>query len=409
MKLYSRGQVILFSVFTSAVVFIIFNGIIFLMNGGGRANNADASQKTEILEGVEDFKLKTSHGLSDNILAVGTSNIYSEDELNNIQIYEQLNKAVVNITTEIVALNWFLEPVPKKGGSGSGSIIDIRGYVLTNKHVVENAYKVYITLADGDQYEGEVIGTDNENDLAIVKFDPGDKDLVTIPLGDSADIKVGQKVLAIGNPFGYERTLTTGVISGLGRPIRPTNSGKFIIRDMIQTDTSINPGNSGGPLINSQAQMIGINTMIYSPSGGSVGIGFAVPVNTARRVVADLIKYGYVRRGWIDIDSMIQLFPELIRYARISVEKGLLVSEVKKNGNADKAGICGGDKLVQYGRSKFFIGGDIITEVDGVEIKTLSDYYSALEDNKPGENVSIKIVRKGKEKELSIILSERKK
>ncbi|HKK49315.1 MAG TPA: trypsin-like peptidase domain-containing protein, partial [Alkalispirochaeta sp.] len=216
-----------------------------------------------------------------------------------ISVYEERNAAVVNITTETVAYNWFLEAVPQEGSTGSGSIIDDRGYVLTNYHVVDGASRVFVTLANGDQLVGDVVGADAENDLAVVKFDPEGRDLDTIPMGNSDTLRVGQHVMAIGNPFGLDRTLTTGIVSGLGRPLRARND--LVIRDMIQTDASINPGNSGGPLLDSRGRMVGIATMIFSPSGGSVGIGFAVPVNTARRVVPDLIEYGVVRRGWIDI------------------------------------------------------------------------------------------------------------
>ncbi|MBT3275628.1 MAG: trypsin-like serine protease, partial [Spirochaetales bacterium] len=167
------------------------------------------------------------------------------DEDNNIRIYELYNDAVVNVTTEKLRYTWFFDPVPQEGGTGSGSIIDNKGYVLTNYHVVEDAYKVYVTLSDGSRHEGEVIGKDAENDLAVIKFDPGDIDLVTIPFGTSDGLRVGQKVLAIGNPFAFERALTTGIISGLGRPVR--GESNYVIQNMIQTDASINEGNSGGP------------------------------------------------------------------------------------------------------------------------------------------------------------------
>ncbi|MCF7927746.1 MAG: trypsin-like peptidase domain-containing protein [Spirochaetales bacterium] len=331
---------------------------------------------------------------------------YGKEELENIRIYERLNYGVVNITTEIVAYNWFLEPVPREGSSGSGAIIDKRGYILTNHHVVKDAYTVKLTLADGSRYEGEVIGTDPENDLAVVKFDPGDAELTTIPMGTSKNLRVGQKVLAIGNPFAFDRTLTTGIVSGLGRPVK--NSEGLIVREMIQTDASINPGNSGGPLLNSRGEMIGINTMIYSPSGGSVGIGFAVPVDTARRVVPELIEYGSVRRGWIDIVP-VQIFPQLADYADLPVKRGILVSRVLPGGNADEAGLRGGDrdKAVRYGRSVIYLGGDIIIEIDGDRVTSLSDLYNALEDNKPGEVIDVVVVRGRKEKTIELELSER--
>jgi len=335
---------------------------------------------------------------------------YSNEESQNIDVYSRLNEAVVNITTEIVAVNWFMEPVPQDGGSGSGSIIDTRGYVLTNNHVVKDAYKLYVNLADGTRYEAKVVGTDPESDLAIIKFDPPrGVTLSVIPYGDSTRLKVGQRVLAIGNPFGLERTLTVGIVSGLGRPVQ--EDANTILRDMIQTDASINPGNSGGPLLNSRGEMIGVNTMIYSPSGGSVGVGFAIPIKTAKRIVPDLIKDGKVRRGWIDIDG-VQLFPELVDYMKqngypVTTDKGLLVSQAKKGGNADRAGIRGGSTAVRYGRSVFYVGGDIITMVDGVPVSSLAEFYAALEDNKPGDRVAVEYWRSGKKIQGEILLSDR--
>jgi S1-C subfamily serine protease len=327
----------------------------------------------------------------------------SSDEANNIQIYEKLNEAVVNVTSVSFEYNWFLEPIPKEG-TGSGSIIDPKGYVLTNYHVIKNANELSVTLADGSNYRGDIIGVDPENDLAVVKFDPQGRRLATISFGSSANLRVGQKVLAIGNPFALDRTLTTGIVSGLGRPVR-TDTG-LVIKEMIQTDASINPGNSGGPLLNSKGEMIGINTMIYSPSGGSVGIGFAVPVDTAKRVVPDLLRYGKVQRGWIDIVP-VQLFPALVRYADLNVSEGILVSEVEPGSNAEAAGLKGGQQAVRYGRSIINLGGDIIVEVDGTPIATLMDLLSALEDNKPGETVEVKTIRGRREQTLHVKLSER--
>jgi S1-C subfamily serine protease len=295
--------------------------------------------------------------------------------------------------------------VPQDGGSGSGSIIDTRGYVLTNNHVIENAYKVYINLADGSQFEGTVVGTDPENDIAVLKFDPPrGMELRKIPFGSSDNLKVGQKVLAIGNPFAFERTLTVGIVSGLGRPIQ--TSRQNIIRDMIQTDASINPGNSGGPLLDTQGRMIGINTMIYSPSGGSVGIGFAIPVNTAKRVVAEIIQYGKVRRGRIDA-TVVQLFPDLVRYAKLPVNQGLLVSRTRRSGLAEKAGLRQGTEAIRYGSNVIYLGGDIITSVDGMKTNTYADLFSALEDNKPGETIKVEIIRGGRTITLDITLADR--
>ncbi|AEF85335.1 DegP protease [Treponema primitia ZAS-2] len=407
MKLYSRGQVIFFSLLSVLIVVMFAVGIGFLripLKNGDAAAQAESVKLAEA-DPLEALQLRQSPYTNPLLTKTAELVTYTEDERENISVYEQLNEAVVNVTTETVAINWFLEPVPQEGGSGSGSIFDTRGYVLTNNHVIENAYKVFVNLADGTQLEGSLVGTDPENDLAVLKFDPPrGTELKTVPFGDSGNLKVGQKVMAIGNPFALERTLTVGIVSGLGRPIQ--TSRQNIIRDMIQTDASINPGNSGGPLLDSQGRMIGINTMIYSPSGGSVGIGFAVPVNTAKRVVAELIAYGKVRRGWIDA-SVVQLFPALVSYAKLPVSSGLLVSRTKRNGFAEQAGIRQGSEPVRYGSSVIYLGGDIITSADGMKIETLADLYSALEDNKPGERVAVELIRGGRTIKLDVILADR--
>jgi S1-C subfamily serine protease len=411
MKVCNRGQVIFFSFLTGLIVIMFALGIgIVKVPGRGAGEQAGVSEESEeseaspVVSQTREFPALRQSAVQ---IQRKTSELqgFTEDERENISIYEQLNGAVVNITTETVAINWFLEPVPQQGGSGSGSIIDTQGYVLTNNHVIENAYKVFINLADGSQYEGTVVGTDPENDLAVIKFSPPrGTELRTIPFGSSGSLKVGQKVLAIGNPFGFERTLTVGIVSGLGRPIQTSNN--TIIRDMIQTDASINPGNSGGPLLDTQGRMIGINTMIYSPSGASAGVGFSVPINTAKRVVAEIIEYGKVRRGWIDA-SVVQIFPSLVRYAKLPVNAGLLVSRTRRGGSAEKAGLRQGSEPVQYGRSVIYLGGDIITAVDGMKTNTLADLYSALEDNKPGDKIDVEVIRAGKPFKLEIPLADR--
>ncbi|MDR1910170.1 MAG: trypsin-like peptidase domain-containing protein [Spirochaetaceae bacterium] len=404
MKLYSRGQVIFFSLLSGllVVLFALGAGLLPLKRSASPGTSGTAAaEKTDPLAALSLLETYPSN------LSLNTTELapFTQDERENIAVYEQFNEAVVNITTETVGINWFLEPVPQEGGSGSGSIIGTQGYVLTNNHVIENAYKVYINLANGTQIEGTVVGTDPENDLAVLRFaPPEDLQLRTIPFGDSSGLRVGQKVLAIGNPFALERTLTVGIVSGLGRPIQ--TSRQNIIRDMIQTDASINPGNSGGPLLDAQGRMIGINTMIYSPSGGSVGIGFAVPVNTAKRVVAELIEFGRVRRGWIDA-SMVQLFPALVRYAKLPVSTGLLVSRTKRSGFAEQAGLRQGSEPVRYGSSVIYLGGDIITRVDGMPVNRLADLYSALEDNKPGERIAVEVLRGGRTIQLEVTLADR--
>jgi S1-C subfamily serine protease len=420
MKLYSRGQLIFFSVLSGLIVLALGLGFGFLKlpegfkGGTESAPEEGGTEKTALMiteaPGPESLvRAEQPEAFQANPLQFQAQSIvpYTEDERQNISVYERLNMAVVNITTETVAINWFLQPVPQAGGSGSGSIIDSRGLVLTNNHVIENATKVFINLADGAQYEGSVVGVDPENDLAVLKFTPAPgTQLRVIEYGDSSSLRVGQKVLAIGNPFALERTLTVGIVSGLNRPIQISSTRQNVVRDMIQTDASINPGNSGGPLLDSQGRMIGINTMIYSTSGGSVGIGFAVPVNTAKRVVAELTQYGKVRRGWIDA-TVIQIFPALVRYAGLPVESGLLVSRTARNGFAERAGLRQGGEPVRYGSSVIYLGGDIITSVDGMQTKTLADLYSALEDNMPGEKVGVEILRNGRSQKLEITLADR--
>jgi S1-C subfamily serine protease len=398
-KLYTRWQVMLFTLAGIVLTLLVTWGTGVLQvpaRGEGESSPTAELVTGGILEPPYESAPLTGR-------SVQFSGSISDDEANNIQIYEKLNEAVVNVTSVSFEYNWFLEPIPKEG-TGSGSIIDQKGYVLTNYHVIKSANELSVTLADGSNYRGDIVGVDPENDLAVIKFDPQGRRLATISFGSSANLRVGQKVLAIGNPFALDRTLTTGIVSGLGRPVR-TDSG-LVIKEMIQTDASINPGNSGGPLLNSKGEMIGINTMIYSPSGGSVGIGFAVPVDTARRVIPDLLRYGKVQRGWIDIVP-VQLFPALVRYADLNVSEGILVSEVEPGSNAEAAGLKAGQKAVRYGRSIINLGGDIIVDVDGTPVATLMDLLGALEDNKPGETVEVKVIRGRREQTLYVKLSTR--
>lgn len=400
MKLYSLKQTILYSLTTGLATGILV-AIAFQAFGKGRLQE-QTSEHAQIQISEEPQSIDVS--------AIAVGNVtntegYTQDEIQNISVYEKLNEAVVNITTQTMGYNWFLEPVITGSGSGSGSIIDKKGYVVTNCHVIEDATTINISLADGTTYEGRVIGKDVESDIAVLKFDPGkNADLKTISFGISSKLKVGQKVIAIGNPFGLERTMTTGIISGLGRPIQ--ESSNVIIRNMIQTDAAINPGNSGGPLLDSQGRMIGINTIIYSKSGSSSGIGFAIPVSTASRVVRDLLAYGKVNRGTIQA-SFVQNTGRIASYAGYKISTGLLVNKVRTGSKAAAAGLKGGTKAVQYGTfnpQTIYLGGDIITEVNGIKIDGLADYYSALEDKKPGDKVNITVYRDGHYIGLSIEL-----
>ncbi|MCL2191106.1 MAG: trypsin-like peptidase domain-containing protein [Treponema sp.] len=416
MKLYGRGQLVLVSVLSSLVTGLLLLGVgLPVLVAAQRDAAAGAETPSEWVVPTDDplagFPAVEPGWAAGLDPPTGTPvqrlRPFSESERTNIEIYERLNAGVVNITTQTMAINWFLEPVPQAGGSGSGSIIDSRGYVLTNNHVIAGAHRVFVTLACGSRFDGTVVGTDPENDLAVLRFHPPPcTALQVIPFGDSDGLLVGQKVLAIGNPFALERTLTVGIISGLGRPILIPRQRRHVVRDMIQTDASINPGNSGGPLLDSQGRMIGVNTMIYSPTGGSVGIGFAVPVNTARRVVGDLIRYGAVRRGWIDA-SMVQIFPALVRHADLPVSHGLLVSRTHRNGLAERAGLRQGSTAVRHGRSVIYVGGDIITSVNGTDIRTMSDLYGALEASRPGDVARVGVIRDGNAVTLDVTLAGR--
>ena len=409
MKLYTSGQVVRAVLFSIAGTAILTVGILFFRDGKNtQISNNSKTEYSETLATSEEkniVSLKKSDDSSSASLAVATVSSYSQDEWQNINVYEKCNEAVVNINTKETAYTWFLEPFVQDGGSGSGSIIDAEGHILTNVHVIQNATKIYVSLHDGSQYEAKIVGYDLDSDLAVLKIDPPKGVILkTIEFGDSKKLKVGQKVIAIGNPFGMERTMTTGIVSGLGRPIQ--NSNKRIIRDMIQTDSAINPGNSGGPLLDTSGKMIGINTMILSSSGSSSGVGFAVSSETALRVVSDLLKYGKVNRGVIQA-SLYQLDYRIARYAGLDITQGMLVSEVSSGGNAEKAGLKGGTEAAYYGNRKniIYLGGDVITQIDNIKITSLADYYSALEAKRPGDVVKVVVRRNRKDIVLDVKLA----
>jgi len=327
----------------------------------------------------------------------------TEDEKNNIAVYEKAADGVVNITSTAVQMDFFFNAFPTQG-SGSGAILDAKGNILTNHHVVANAQKLEVALADGSRWPAKLIGSDPDNDLAVIKIDAPREKLKVIPMGDSKNLRIGQKVLAIGNPFGFERTLTTGVISSLGRTIR--SEVGTLIEDVIQTDAAINPGNSGGPLLNSEGEIIGINSAIISPSGGNVGIGFAIPVNTAKRLIPELISKGYVTYPWIGA-TIQTLIPEVARYLKLKIERGALIAEVVKGGPADKAGLKGGSQRVQVGNMIVLVGGDIVVKADDQEIKTNEELIRYVREKKIGNSVTFKVYRKDKYEDVKITLGER--
>ena len=327
----------------------------------------------------------------------------TEEERNNIAVYEKVADGVVNITSTAVQMDFLFNVFPTQG-SGSGSIIDSKGHILTNHHVVANAQKLEVTLADESKWPAKLVGSDPDNDLAVIKIDAPREKLKIIPMGDSKQLKIGQKVLAIGNPFGLERTLTTGIISSLGRTIRSETG--ILMEDIIQTDAAINPGNSGGPLLNSEGEIIGINSAIISPSGGSVGIGFAIPVNVARRIVPELIAKGYVTYPYFGATIM-PLFPEVAKHLKLKVEKGAMIAEVVKGGPADKAGLKGGSQRVQVGNMIVIAGGDIVVKVDQHDVKTNDEVIRYIREKKPGDTIVLQVYRKGGFVDVKVALGER--
>ncbi len=305
------------------------------------------------------------------------------DEQNSIDVYRSISPGVAFINTTSVSQDWWGNEQEGKG-NGSGSVIDSNGHILTNYHVIEGSQKLTVSFGGDKQYPARVIGGDPDTDLAVIKIEPP-AGMTIVPLGDSDKLVVGQKVLAIGNPFGLDRTLTTGVISGLQRPIRARNNRP--IDAAIQTDASINPGNSGGPLLDKYGKMIGINSQILSPAGGSVGVGFAVPVNTAKRIVPQLLQFGEVRRPKLGatLPSVADL---AARGYRLPVEQGLLVYQTQPNASADRAGLKGISATGNIG--------DIIVSVDGQKMSDLDDLYRLLDKKQIGDTVSVEVFRDGR-------------
>src|SRR6202790_478568 len=267
------------------------------------------------------------------------------DEVLNVRIYSQSAPAVANIVTRTLEYDVFMEPVPVEG-AGSGFVIDPRGYILTNFHVVQGAQAISVTLGDRSHYDAKFVGADERNDIAMVKIDPKDRKLPALTMGDSDGLLVGQRVLAIGNPFGFQSTLTTGVVSALGRTVQTGQT--TVIDGAIQTDAAINQGNSGGPLLNSHGEVIGINSAIYTPTGATAGIGFAIPISTARQIAQDLINEGHVRRAYMGVDA-IALTQPVAEALNLPVQEGLLVESVTAGGPAEHAGLHGGNRAVILG------------------------------------------------------------
>jgi S1-C subfamily serine protease len=340
----------------------------------------------------------------------------SDGESTNVvnQIYKSDGGGVAFIESQIPAtetqsLSPFGEPEAEGGGTatGSGFVIDSEGHILTNNHVVEGAETIEVKLGESDtNYTAEVVGADPASDLALLKVDAPAKELHPLTLGDSAKMEVGDPVVAIGNPFGLDRTVTSGIVSALQRQIQAPNG--FSIDNVIQTDAAINPGNSGGPLINAEGEVIGINSQIETGGSGSgnVGIGFAIPINTARAEIHQLETKGEVEHAWLGISGG-TITPALAKAINLPVSEGVIVQTVEKGGPADKAGIEPGDTKATIEGAEVSLGGDIITEIDGKKIAGMDELVEAINEAKPGDSLELTVLHDGHDKTATVTLGDR--
>ena len=313
--------------------------------------------------------------------------VYTSEELRNMAVYKKCKDSVVQILAESSLSD---------SGQGSGVILSSDGYIVTNKHVVGSGTDFSIVFSDESSARATLVGYDSLSDIAILKTEK--EGLVPMELGSSEDLTVGQTLLAIGNPYGYTWSLTSGMVSGVERMVS-TSTSASVIPNMIQTDALINPGNSGGPLLDTQGRMVGFVSSIYSTSGSAQGISFALPVESVRDIAEKIIKEGKVSRGWFDFLS-VELNSQIVSYCNLSVEKGILVSQVVPMGMADKGGIKGGSEKAQYGSSVIYLGGDVVVAINGRKVEDYTDYFALLFTSSPGDKVDVTVVRNGETVEL---------
>jgi S1-C subfamily serine protease len=356
-----------------------------------RANHAAA--------GADDWFAHPSH--VEITEASSGTNPQDAEEQNNIDVYHKNISSVVNVTSHAVEFNFFYGLVPQDG-AGSGFIIDKQGHIVTNYHVIADARQVEVTLSNKRKYRATIVGVDRSHDLAVLQIKA--PDLVPMTLGDSKNLQVGQKVYAIGNPFGLSGTLTRGIVSSIRSVQEPDG---VTIDEAIQTDASINPGNSGGPLLNWRGEVIGINTMIASNVGQSAGIGFAIPINTAKAVLNDLVTLGRVRRPAFGV-STIPISPELASQMGLASDFGLLIVQVVPGGAADRAGLHGGTERAYLGNTPIMVGGDLITAIDGQDVQDEQDLSRVMNSHRAGDTVHVSIYRGKKKMQVEVTLAEAK-
>jgi S1-C subfamily serine protease len=330
--------------------------------------------------------------------AAGGESLDAEEQ-NNIGVYRKNIGAVVNITSRVMTFDFFYGLVPQEG-QGSGFVIDKEGHILTNYHVIADAREVWVTLHNRKKYKATIVGTDRAHDLAVVQIKA--TDLQPMTLGDSTNLQVGQKVYAIGNPFGLAGTLTRGIVSSIRQVQEPDG---MVIDEAIQTDAAINPGNSGGPLLNWHGEVIGINTMIASSVGQSAGIGFAIPINTAKAVLNDLVTLGRVRRPALGVRT-IPIDSGLAEEMGLAADYGLLIVQAVPGGSADRAGLRGGSERAYLGNTPIMIGGDLIVAIDGEKVDSQQILAQIMNKHRAGDTVKVTIFRGKKQLEVSVTLGE---
>ncbi len=335
--------------------------------------------------------------------AANAAPAFDAEEQQNIAVYRKALPSVVNITSTAVNYDFFNRPVPQQG-QGSGFILDKQGHILTNNHVIDNAQRVEVTLGDKHKYKATVVGIDKSHDLALLLINA--PNLVPATLSESNGLVVGQRVYAIGNPFGLSGTMTRGMISAI-RSIG-VQGGSGAIEDAIQTDAAINPGNSGGPLLNSRGEVIGITTLIASAGADqSAGIGFAIPINTAKAVLDDFAKFGRVRRPTLDIETL-PIGPDVAAEIGLPAEYGILVERVFPGGAAEKAGLRGGNQRMYMGNTPVNLGGDFIVAVDGQAVENAQDLGAALTRRRAGDTVTLTVYRGQRRLEVKVTLGDAK-
>ena len=384
------GAVAVFSL--GLLLATLLGGNLYLdSDNGGQALVEAISPRSEV---VAASQVPAADGDMLRLLEEDPLALVEAEEQLLVNLYERVSSSVVNIAVSTTF----------GGGTGSGFVLDTDGHIVTNNHVVEGAEQILVRFADETIVEAELVGADVDSDLAVIRVDVPTDLLREVQLGDSSTLRVGQRAIAVGNPFGLEQTMTTGIISAPGRVLRQENG--FSQPKLIQTDAAINPGNSGGPLLNARGEVIGVNTFIFSRSGSSSGVGFAVPVNTVKRVVPSLIATGRYDDPWLGISGL-SITPVVAGALELPVEQGILLQEVVPEGPAARAGLRGSYRQTEIDEGPLPTGGDIIVAIDGVEMRDMDELIVYLAETTVGQTVTLDILREGERQSVDLILEER--